>query len=162
MAESLPAHFAKLAAADRYGRIFPFSDTRRPQKLHVADSSGTPILSTNPESPSMTALSQALVTSNSALDHLGLGRVVGVHAQYTKCEVVQTAKLEGKTGVVATVVGKQVNRSVEVKKIVNVVHAGLQGDAEGEEEIGQGNTEGKRRENGKIDGPVSSSSAAVS
>jgi hypothetical protein len=63
---------------------------------------------------------------------------------------------------VATVIGKHVNRSVEVKKIVNVVHAGLQGDAEGEEGIAQGSTEGRRGENGRIDRPASSSCAAVS
>jgi hypothetical protein len=147
-------------------QVFPpipaFSDICRSQKLHIADSSGTPILSTTPDSPALTSLSQTLVTSNSALDHLGLGRVVGVHAQYTSCEVIQTAKLEGKTGVVATVVGKQANRSVEVKKIVNVVHGALNGDAGGEGGIAQGSMEGRRGEDGKIDRAASSSSAAVS
>ena len=64
-------------------------------------------------------------------------------------------------GVVATVAGKQVNQSVDVKKIVNIVHAGIQGVAEGEEGMGQGDTEGRRDENGKADRPASSSSAAI-
>ena len=136
------------------------ADSSRSQKLHVADSSGTPILSTNPQSPSVAALTHAVVASNSAADHLGLGRVVGVHAQYSNGEVVQTAKLEGKIGVVATVAGKQVNRSLEIKKIVNVVHAGFQANADGDE-IWQGNTEEQREENGKLDRPESSSRAAV-
>jgi len=100
------------------------------------------------------------VASNSAADHLGLGRVVGVHAQYSNGDVVQTAKLEGKIGVVATVAGKQVNRSLDVKKIVNIVHAGVQANADGDE-MWQGNTEGQREENGKLDRPESSLSAAV-
>jgi len=161
MADSLASHFATLASTDRW-MLMPFlsTDSSRTQRLHIADSNGTSILSTNPESLSLAALSQALVASNSAIDHLGLGRVIGVHAQYTNGEVVQTAKLEGETGVVATVAGKQVDRSLEVKKIVNVVHTGFQANVDGNE-IGQGNTGGRRDENAKLDRPESSSSAAV-
>jgi hypothetical protein len=105
----------------------------RSQKFHITDNESAPILSTNPDSAALTSLSQALVTSNSAIEHLGLGRIKGVHAHYVNGEVVQTAKLEGKTGVVATVTGKSVRRSIEVLKIVNVVHGALEGNEEREQ-----------------------------
>ena len=56
-----------------------------------------------------------------------------MHAQYVNGEVIQTAKLDGKTGVVATVAGKKINRSLELDKILNVVHATLDGNEEREE-----------------------------
>jgi hypothetical protein len=105
----------------------------RSQKFHITDIESTPILSTNPDSAPLTSLSQALVTSNSAIEHLGLGRIKGVHAHYGNGDVVQTAKLEGKTGVVATVTGKSVRRSTEVQKIVDVVHGALEGNEEREQ-----------------------------
>lgn len=48
---------------------------------------------------------------------------------------MQTAKLEGKTGVIATVSGKTVRRSIEVDKIVGVVHGALEGNEEREEQV---------------------------
>jgi hypothetical protein len=56
-----------------------------------------------------------------------------VHTQYVNGEVLQTAKLDGKSGVVATVAGKEVNRSIELERIINVVHKALEGNGEGED-----------------------------
>jgi hypothetical protein len=57
---------------------------------------------------------------------LGLGRIKSLHAHYVNGEVLQTVKLQGSTGVVATVAGKEVQRSTEVQKIVGVLHGALQ------------------------------------
>lgn len=51
---------------------------------------------------------------------------------------MQTANLDGKTGVVATVAGKEVNRSMELGKIINVVHAALEGNEERDETQAEG------------------------
>jgi hypothetical protein len=126
----------------------PLSDRRRSQKVHITDANLAPILSTNPSSTAFAAVSQALVTSNSAVEHLGLGRIRGVHAHYMNGEVVQSAKLEGNTGVVATVAGKQVRKKMEVEKMLNVVHGALNEDAE-TEEIQEANVEGRERESSK-------------
>jgi hypothetical protein len=45
---------------------------------------------------------------------------------------VQTAKLDGETGVMATVAGKDVRRSMEIETILNAVHEALEGNGEGE------------------------------
>jgi hypothetical protein len=117
------------------GILHPFVSNSSSQKYHITDSNATPILSTNPDSPSLTALSHALISSNAAIQHLSLGRIKNVRAEYANGEVVQTAKLNGTTGVVATVVGKQVRRSVEVERIVGAVHGALEGNGEQEQEI---------------------------
>jgi hypothetical protein len=80
----------------------------------------------------MATLSQVLVTSNSAIEHLGLGRIKRVHARYANGEVVQTARLEGKTGVVGLVAGKEIRRSTDFEKMLNVVHGALEGNEERE------------------------------
>jgi hypothetical protein len=68
------------------------------------------------------------------VEHLAaLGRIRSVHSKYTNGEVVQTAKLGNETGIVATVAGKEVRRSLEIDKILNVVYNALQGN-EGNEE----------------------------
>jgi spore cortex formation protein SpoVR/YcgB (stage V sporulation) len=41
-------------------------------------------------------------------------------------EVLQTVKLEGNPGLVATMAGKEVRRSTEVEKIVDTLHGALQ------------------------------------
>src|SRR5579859_6989328 len=102
--------------------------TARSQKLHITDTQATAILSTHPDSAPLALLSQALVTSNSAIEHLGLGRIRRLHAHYVNGEVLQTVELEGKTGLVATVAGKEVRRSTEVQKILGVLHGALQGN----------------------------------
>jgi hypothetical protein len=56
-----------------------------------------------------------------------------LHAHYVNGEVLQTVKLEGKTGLVATVAGKEVRRSIEVQKIMGVLHGALQGNDADEE-----------------------------
>ena len=78
----------------------------------------------------MTSLSQAIVSSNAAVDHLGLGRIRNVHARYANGEVVQTALFHDKTGVTATVAGKEVRRSLEIEKILGVIHKVLNGSEE--------------------------------
>jgi hypothetical protein len=81
-----------------------------------------------------------------------------VRAEYANGEVVQTAKLEGTTGVVATVVGKQVRRSGEVERIVGVVHGALEGNGSAEDGVPPGGAEllGKTvdtsEQNGVVDG----------
>ena len=83
----------------------------------------------------MTSLSQAIVTSNAAVDHLGLGRIRNVHARYADGEVIQTALFDEKTGVSATVTGKEVRRSLEVEKILGVIHKALNAS---EADVGEG------------------------
>ena len=100
--------------------------TGRSQKLHITDTQATAILSTHPDSAPLSALSRALITSNSAIEHLGLGRIKSLHAQYTNGEVLQTLKGEGSSGVLATVAGKEVRRSIEVQKILSVLEGALQ------------------------------------
>ena len=102
----------------------------RSQKLHIADTEATPILSTDSDSKSLTSLSQAIVSSNATIDHLGLGRIRNVHARYANGEVVQTALFHDKTGVTATVAGKEVRRSLEIEKILGVIHKVLNGSEE--------------------------------
>lgn len=63
---------------------------------------------------------------------------------------MQTAKLDGNTGVVATVAGKEVNWSLELGKIINVVHVALEGNGEGEETQSE-NGEGRPEEPDKSD-----------
>lgn len=75
-----------------------------------------------------------------------------MHAQYVNGEVVQTAKLDGKTGVVATVAGKKINRSLELDKILNVVHAALDGNEEREETHSESSSV-RPEEQSKIDVP---------
>lgn len=128
------------------------SNRYRSQKLHITDTNATPILSTNSDSSTLASLSQALVTSNSAVEHLGLGRIRRVHAQYVNGEVVQTTKLDGKTGVVATVAGKEVNRSLELDKILTVVHAALEGNEEREETQSESSSV-RQEEQSKMDVP---------
>ena len=138
------------------------SNNARSQKLHITDTNATPILSTNPDSSTLASLSQALVTSNSAVEHLGLGRIRSVHAQYVSGEVVQTAKLDGKTGVVATVAAKEVNPSLGVYKILNVVHAALEGNEEVEGEEAQSESSSVRAvEQNKTDVPEGRTGAGV-
>jgi hypothetical protein len=121
----------------------------RSQKVHITDTDTTPILSTQSESSQLAALSQALVTSNSAVAHLGLGKINGVHARYMNGEVLQTAKLEGKTGVIATVTGREVRRSIDVERLVDVIHGALEGngvavDGQSEETRRNGEDRGKQ------------------
>jgi len=59
---------------------------------------------------------------------LGLGKIKGVHAHYDDGDILQTANLTGKTGVIATVTGKEVRRSLEVERIVDVIHGALEGN----------------------------------
>lgn len=80
----------------------------------------------------MTSLSQAIGSSNAAVDHLGLGRIRNVHARYANGEVIQTALFNDKTGVTATVAGKEVRRSLEIEKILGVIHKALNGSEEGD------------------------------
>jgi len=56
-----------------------------------------------------------------------------VRAQYAHGEVVQTARLNGKTGVISMVAGKRVTRDLEIEKILDLVHGALEGNEEGEE-----------------------------
>lgn len=80
-----------------------------------------------------------------------------MRAEYTNGEVVQTANLDGTTGVVGTVVGRQVRRSREVERIVGVVHGALGGNGRvedsgqlGVEEMGK--TGHTSEQNGVMDG----------
>jgi len=66
------------------------------------------------------------------VNHLGLGRIRHVHARYANGEVVQTALLNDNLGVTATVAGKEVRRSLEIEKILGVVHKALNGSEEGD------------------------------
>ena len=75
-----------------------------------------------------------------------------MHARYSNGEIIQTAKLDGKTGVVGTVVGKEVNRSLEVEKMINVVHAALNENEEAEQSH-SGNGNGGPDEHNKNDEP---------
>ena len=131
MTESLTSYFTSITANKWPLPFLVLTD--RSQKLHIADTQATTILSTHPDSAQLSSLSQALVTSNSAIEHLGLGRIRSLHAHYANGEVLQTVKLEGKTGLMATVAGKEVRRSTEIQKIVGVLHGALQG-AEMEED----------------------------
>ena len=117
--------------------------------MHIADTEGTPILSTNSDSTPLTALLQAIVTSNAAVDHLGLGRIRNVHARYANGEVLQTALFNEKTGVSVTVAGKEVRRSLEVEKILAVVHKALNASeaVDGEGVSGQGEQNKNPQEN---------------
>jgi hypothetical protein len=80
-----------------------------------------------------------------------------VRAEYANGEVVQTANLDGTTGVVGTVVGRQVRRSREVERIVGVVHGALEGNGSVEDSVQPGVEEtGKTghtsEQNGVVDG----------
>jgi len=88
----------------------------------------------------LTSLSQAIVTSNAAVDHLGLGRIRNVHARYANGEVIQSALLDEKTGVSTTIAGKEVRRSLEVEKVLGVIHKALNASAaaDGEDVDGPG------------------------
>jgi len=55
-----------------------------------------------------------------------------VHARYVNGEVVQTALFNDKVGVTATVAGKEVRRSLEIEKIMGVIHKALNGSEEGD------------------------------
>lgn len=55
-----------------------------------------------------------------------------MHARYANGEVIQTARLDGKTGTVSTVAGKEIRHSVEFERILNVVHGTLEGNEERE------------------------------
>jgi hypothetical protein len=70
----------------------------------------------------LSSLSQAILASNAAVDHLGLGRIRNIHARYANGEVIQTGLFDEKMGVSATVAGKEVRRSLEVEKILGVIH----------------------------------------
>ena len=117
------------------------------QRIHITDTNTTPILSTHPHSTALASLTQAFLTSNSAVEHLALGRIRRVHAKYVNGGVVQTAKLGAENGVIATVSGKEVRRSLEIDKILNVVHGALEGKKENEqiEEQNHENSQGERR-----------------
>lgn len=62
---------------------------------------------------------------------------------------MQTAKLDGKTGVVATVTGKTVRRSIEVEKIVGVVHGALEGNQGRQEHVQPDGVEENNEERSK-------------
>ena len=60
------------------------------------------------------------------------------------------ARLEGKTGVAATIAGTEVRRSLEMEKILNIVHGALEGNEETEAH-GEGNGLRGLEEPNKID-----------
>lgn len=59
-----------------------------------------------------------------------------MHAEYTNGQVVQSARLDGKTGVVATIAGKEATRNPEVEKVLGVLYKALQGEEQTGEELG--------------------------
>ena len=65
--------------------------------------------------------------SNATVEHLGLGRIQSVHAHYVNGEVVQVAKLDGQSGVVATITGKEARKRFDVDRVVDIVHGALNG-----------------------------------
>ena len=71
--------------------------------------------------------------------HLGLGRIRSVHAKYVDGEVIQ--KVEGVTGIVTTVAGRQARRNVEIEKIVEAIQGALQASEESQESVESGGEE---------------------
>jgi hypothetical protein len=107
--------------------------------VHITDNNATTILSTNPESTALSSLMNSLVTTSGVVEHLGLGQIHSVHTKYVDGEVVQFVQ-DGTTGILATLAGKEVQRSIIIEKIVEAIHNALE-DNEESQESGRGREE---------------------